>query len=100
VPTPSTWAIGVAAPSYQDPYQVLEQSVPLPGGRNSAVILGAAGGESGVAPNRRLKGHISEMLDWKGSPAIWILAAILIAIGVLHLGGGLKAGPIKASLEA
>lgn len=99
MPTPSTWAIGVAAPSYTDPYQALEESIPVPGGRTGNLVFGAAGGEV-VPPSRRKSGHISEILDWKGSPAIWILAAILIAVGVLHLGGGVKLGPAKASLEA
>lgn len=94
MPTPSTWAIGVASPSYTDPYQALEASLPGIGG----APFGAAGGEV-VPPSRRLKGHVSELLDWQGSPAIWVLAAILIAIGVLHLGGGFKGslGPAKVS---
>lgn len=96
MPTPSTWAIGVASPSYVDPYQALEESVGLPGGRSGPIMLGAAGGEV-VPPHRRLGGHVSEILDWRGSPAIWVLAAILIAIGVLHLGGGFRGalGPAK-----
>jgi hypothetical protein len=92
MPTPSAWAIGVASPSYTDPYQGLEESISGP------IMLGAAGGEV-VAPNRRLRGHVSEITDWRGSPAIWVLAAILIAIGVLHLGGGIKLGPARASAE-
>lgn len=86
MPTPSTWAIGVAAPSTVDPYQALEQSI-----TTGDVLLGAAGGEGFAQPaQRKLKGNVTEIFDWKGSPAIWILAAILIAIGVLHLGGGFK----------
>lgn len=99
MPTPSTWAVGVAAPSYTDPYQSLEESIPLPGGRSGALIFGQAGGEV-VPPSRRMGGHVNEMMDWKGSPAIWILAAILIAVGFLHLGGGVKLGPVHASAAA
>lgn len=98
MPTPSQWAIGVASPSFTDPYAALEASVPGIGG----APFGPAGGESALPPSRRLKGHVSEILDWKDSPAIWVLAAILIAVGVLHLGGGLKGklGPAKVSGEA
>jgi len=94
MPTPSTWAIGVASPSFTDPYQELEASI-SPGGQ---LLFGAAGGEV-VPANRRLSGHWSEILDWRGSPAIWILGAILLAVGVLHLGGGIKLGPARVDVE-
>lgn len=99
MPTPSTWAVGVAAPSYQNPYQALEESIPVPGGRTGNLVFGQAGGEV-IPPGRRLGGHWTEIMDWNGSPAIWILAAVLIAVGVLHLGGGLKLGPAKIMAEA
>jgi len=40
------------------------------------------------------KGHISEMLDFHGSPAPWILLFALLALGALHLEGkaGVRAG--------
>jgi hypothetical protein len=88
----------VASPSFTDPYQALEASLPGIG----AAPFGPAGGEGALPPSRRMGGHVNEILDWRNSPAIWVLGAILIAIGVLHLGGGFKGalGPAKASGEA
>jgi hypothetical protein len=99
VPTPSTWAVGVSAPSYTNPYQALEESIPSPGGGSGSLIFGQAGGEV-IPASRRKGGNWTEIMDWQQSPAIWILAAVLIAVGVLHLGAGLKLGPAHVMAEA
>lgn len=94
MPTPSSWAIGVASPSYVDPYQALEASTAVPGSKGGGGLrFGQAAGE-GLAPKAGpTGGHWKEVLD-PSTPAPWILAAVLIAVGVLHLGikGNVKAG--------
>ena len=36
------------------------------------------------------KGHVAEILNFRGSPAPWILIAILIVAGLLHLSASAK----------
>jgi hypothetical protein len=38
------------------------------------------------------KGHVSEILNFHGSPAPWILIGILLVAGLLHLEAGAKFG--------
>lgn len=90
MPLPNAWAQGVAAPSFTNPYASLEGGGPL----------GVAGGEVGVGVAPASKAHVSEILDWKGSPAIWLLLAILLVIGVMHFKGGARAKLGKATAGA
>jgi len=90
MPTPSIWAIGVSAPSGISPGLLAEQASTLPGGKTgSPTNFLPTTGQAATGPT---KGHWSEILDWKESPAMWVLLALL-AIGVLHLkvGAGGKA---------
>jgi hypothetical protein len=86
MPLPNSWAAGVAAPSYADPYRALEGGPPG----------GIAAGEVPAPPSRA---HWSEILDWHGSPAIWILVALLLVVGIMHFSAGGRVGPAKAGIE-
>jgi len=85
MPSPSVWAYGMAAPSVADPYQQLEGE-----------LLGASNGglaSGDVTPShRKLSGSWKESFD-PNEPGLWILLALLIAVGVLHIGvkGGASA---------
>jgi hypothetical protein len=68
--------------------------------RNAAPLMFGAGavtsaGEavplaSDQAPGTR--GHVSEMLNFHGSPAPWILLFALLALGALHVEGKARVG--------
>jgi hypothetical protein len=49
-------------------------------------------GEAIVNASGSSRGHVSEILNFHGSPAPWILIGILLVAGILHLEGsaGLK----------
>jgi hypothetical protein len=49
-------------------------------------------GEANVLTTGAPKGHISEILNFKGSPAPWILIGLLLAAGLLHLSANGSAG--------
>lgn len=96
MPTPSAWATGVAAPANTDPYAGLEAATRLPGGGSGITVPSYAGGGGATLPTPvQTSGHWTEAFN-PHSPAFWYLAAALIALGVLHLGAGVKVG--KASL--
>lgn len=52
-------------------------------------------GEAIVSSANSSRGHFSEILNFQGSPAPWILIGILLAAGLLHLSAG---GSIKGEL--
>lgn len=85
MPTPSPWAVGVAAPSYTNPYQELE-----------AIELGASSGGLAAGevtpPSRKLSGSWKEALDPK-EPAFWFFLALLVLLGVINFTG--KGASIK-----
>lgn len=47
-------------------------------------------GEQIVSSSKSSKGHVSEVLNFHGSPAPWILIGILLAAGLLHLEANAK----------
>lgn len=104
MPIPSGWSVAVAAPAYHDPYQALEATV----GPHGSVILGSAAGEvagaHAPATQQASGGHVRELLDWRNSPAVWGLAALVGLLALLHwtlgIGGEAHAGPARAGLEA
>lgn len=49
-------------------------------------------GQPIVSAANQTSGHWSEVLNFHGSPAPWVLIGILIVAGVLHLSGGGKLG--------
>lgn len=55
-------------------------------------IVGPAS-PSGVPQSGR--GHVSEVLNFHGSPAPWILIGILLVAGLLHLSAGARFGAGK-----
>lgn len=50
---------------------------------NGEAVVNTAGGP---------RGHVSEILNFHGSPAPWILIALLLAAGLLHLSASGRAG--------
>jgi hypothetical protein len=42
-------------------------------------------GEPIVQASRSSRGHVSEILNFHGSPAPWVLIGILLVAGILHL---------------
>lgn len=91
MPTPSVWAKAVAAPSNTDPYAAMEgvSTIPSYAGGNGAALHAPV----------QTKGHWSEAFN-PSAPGFWILAAILIALGVLHLGAGVKVGKARLAVQA
>lgn len=51
-------------------------------------------GEQIVNASHSSRGHVSEILNFHGSPAPWILIGILLVAGILHLEGS-AAGKVK-----
>jgi hypothetical protein len=47
-------------------------------------------GEPIVRASQSSRGHVSEILNFHGSPAPWILIGILLVAGILHLEAGAK----------
>lgn len=45
-------------------------------------------GEAVVSSANSSRGHVSEILNFRGSPAPWILIGLLLAAGLLHLQAG------------
>lgn len=43
-----------------------------------------------VTAKEQTKGHVSDVLNFRGSPAPWILIGILIVAGVIHLSANAK----------
>lgn len=98
MPTPSGWAIGVAAPAGYDPYVELEGATGVTGRPGVGVTVPSyAGGVS--PPTQKVQGHFTEAFN-PHEPAFWVLAAILLFTGIIHIGGGMKVGKVAASLEA
>lgn len=100
MPVPSVWDKGVAAPSVTDPYQAAEAAQGYPGhpGGIGALAIGSSMGEPVAPPHRQIGGHWKEAFNPK-SPAFWILLAILLFIGIMHIGAGLKVGKASVQLE-
>ncbi len=77
---------------------VLGQSLPpapLMFGQGTATTGGraeAGGGEAIVNTAGSPRGHVSELLNFHGSPAPWILIGLLLAAGLLHLSASGRAG--------
>jgi hypothetical protein len=86
MPTPSTWTVGVAAPSVTDPYSLQEGAIP-PG----AVTVPNYAGAPTAPATAKIGGSWKDAFN-PHEPAFWLLAAVLIGIGVLHLGGGVSVG--------
>jgi len=63
---------------------------PLLFGSGSESVSGS--GEPIVNTARAPKGHVSEVLNFHGSPAPWILIGLLLAAGLLHLSASGRAG--------
>lgn len=83
MPTPSVWTVAVAAPANVDPYAAAEGVTAIPS---------YAGGGASTAPaTAKTRGSWSDAFN-PGQPAFWLLVVFLIAFGILHLGGGIKAG--------
>lgn len=100
MPTPSSWTTGVAAPSSFDPYVDMEAATRLPGGGSGVTVPSYAGGGGATLPTPvQTKGHWSEAFNPQ-SPAFWYLAAALIALGVLHLSGGVRVGKARVAVQA
>lgn len=78
MPSPSVWAYGMAAPSVADPYEQLEGE--LLGGSNGGLASGAT-----VPSHRKLSGSWKETFD-PNEPGLWILLALLVGVGILHIG--------------
>lgn len=51
-----------------------------------------SGGGQIVNASQSSRGHVSEILNFHGSPAPWILIGILLVAGILHLEGSAKLG--------
>ena len=69
------------------------QSIPpaaLMFGSGSEALTGS--GEAVVNTAGSPKGHVSEILNFHGSPAPWILIGLLLAAGLLHLSASGRAG--------
>jgi hypothetical protein len=49
-------------------------------------------GEPIVEASKSSRGHVSEILNFHGSPAPWVLIGILMVAGILHLSAEGKAG--------
>lgn len=47
-------------------------------------------GEQIVSAANSTRGHVSEILNFHGSPAPWVLIGILLAAGLLHLSANAK----------
>lgn len=63
----------------------------------AALMFGGGGGltdngEAIVNVTAAPKGHVSEVLNFHGSPAPWILIGLLLAAGLLHLSAKGSAG--------
>ena len=63
---------------------------PLIFGSGSEALTGS--GEAIVNTKGSPKGHVSEILNFHGSPAPWILIALLVGAGLLHLSANGSAG--------
>jgi hypothetical protein len=50
-------------------------------------------GEPIVPAAKASRGHVSEILNFHGSPAPWVLIGILLVAGILHLEAHGKLGP-------
>lgn len=72
MPSPSPWVYGMAAPPNADPYQQLEGE-----------LLG--GGDPALVAARHQSGSWKDTFD-PSQPGLWLLLALLVAVGVLHLG--------------
>jgi len=59
-------------------------------GTGSGAVTGQ--GEAVVNTAGAPKGHVSEILNFQGSPAPWILIFLLLAAGFLHLSASGSAG--------
>jgi len=63
---------------------------PLMFGSGSEAVSGS--GEPIVNTARAPKGHVSEILNFHGSPAPWLLIGLLLAAGLLHLSASGRVG--------
>ena len=82
----------VQAPAMERPSSRAAQDIdqtppPLMFGEGTATT---GSGEPIVNAAKSSKGHVSEILNFHGSPAPWILIGILLAAGLLHLSAGAK----------
>lgn len=72
------------------------QIVDMPGGSGPNLMFGAgamtASGEHIVKAANQTRGHWTEVLNFHGSPAPWVLIGILLVAGVLHLSAEGKMG--------
>jgi hypothetical protein len=89
------------AEQYADPRgpghsQAQDQTAPpLMFGEGTATTKGPLGHEAVANVANAPRGHWSEVLNFSGSPAPWILLGILLAAGILHLEANAK---LKGSL--
>ena len=57
-----------------------------------------AGGHAVALASNASKGHVSEVLNFRGSPAPWVLLALLLLFGLLVVSAEVKAKAGRASV--